>query len=374
VYFLRWTNGRDYGELGLYRWRPGARRVDTLLKTQDLLEDCSLLRERRQLLCSHESATTPRKFVTVDLRTYELRTIYDPNRNFQKLSFGAVTPLTWRDADGIEGFGHLVAPVEPSIRRPPLIIVQYRSRGFLRGGIGDLFPIHAFATRGFAVLSFHRPDDWELQRRVRSYAELERLEYVGQRERRRILSVLLEGIDVLYERGAIDRQRVGITGLSDGGETVAFGLIHAPECFAAAAAGWTAYSPSGWYLAGPKTQPLFVGYGLGFPRGDSQAQWQQLSLALNAERVRTPLLLQVSDQELLPELEAVAALEHYRKPVELYVFPDEYHVMVQPRHRRAIYLRSLQWFDFWLQGREAGDPLDPEQYLRWRALRARVEH
>jgi dienelactone hydrolase len=259
--------------------------------------------------------------------------------------------------------------VYTSGRRYPLIIVQYRSRGFLRGGIGDEYPIHVFSASGFAVLSFHRPDDWELQPLVRSYDELEARNHVDLRERRRILSVLLAGIDYLADLGIVDSRRVGLTGFSDGGETVGFALTSESQRFAAAAASWIAHSPTGWYVYGPKFQRVLSSHGLGYPRGPTAERWQRLSLALNAEHVMTPLLLQVSDQELLPETETFAALEAHGRPVELYVFPNEYHVKLQPRHRLAVYRRSLQWFQFWLQGIEAHDPMDADQYARWRTLR-----
>ena len=38
-----------------------------------------------------------------------------------------------------------------------MVVVQYDTRGFLRGGTGDEYPIQAFANRGYAVLSFRRP-------------------------------------------------------------------------------------------------------------------------------------------------------------------------------------------------------------------------
>lgn len=44
-------------------------------------------------------------------------------------------------------------------KRHPLIVTTYRSGGFLRGAVGDEFPIQLFAARGFAVLDFDAPPD-----------------------------------------------------------------------------------------------------------------------------------------------------------------------------------------------------------------------
>jgi hypothetical protein len=53
-------------------------------------------------------------------------------------------------------------------------------------------------------------------------------------------------------------------------------------------------------------------------------------------------------------------------------FPDEHHVKWHPAHRLAIYQRNLDWFDFWLRGRERGCAGCDAQYARWRDLRARA--
>jgi hypothetical protein len=79
--------------------------------------------------------------------------------------------------------------------------------------------------------------------------------------------------------------------------------------------------------------------------------------------------MQVADEEYVLSLEAFAALREQRRPVELHVFPDEHHVKWQPAHRRAVYERNLDWFDFWLSCREDPDPRKRAQYRRWNALR-----
>ncbi len=47
------------------------------------------------------------------------------------------------------------------------------------------------------------------------------------------------------------------------------------------------------------------------------------------------------------------ALKELGKPVELYIFPNEYHNKTQPMHRWNVYRRNVQWFQFWLQGFES---------------------
>lgn len=99
--------------------------------------------------------------------------------------------------------------------------------------------------------------------------------------------------------------------------------------------------------------------------------WAPYSLRMNAEKIATPLLMQLADSEYLTALESYVALRERHKAVEMYVFPDEYHVKWQPAHRRAVYERNLDWFDFWLQGYEDPAPAKRGQYERWRKMRDR---
>jgi dipeptidyl aminopeptidase/acylaminoacyl peptidase len=370
VYFLKWTNGDTYGPLGLYRWRLSSREPTEILITSDLLDGCSL--SQRSLICIHESSTRPSRLVAIDLVSGDMRVLYDPNPDFSKIEFGAVESFTWRNRNDVEGFGHLVLPprYDPT-KAYPLIVVQYRSAGFLRGGVGDEYPIHAFASKGMMVLSFDRPRHWPSYRASRSMAELNVKLWSGLTDRKFVLSVLDAGLEALEARGRIDPKRVGITGLSDGANTGVFALIHAPSRFAAASLSYTRWNPIYYYLAGPYVQGILDSWGLGNPEDPVSArQWREYSIALNAARISTPLLIQVSDAEFLTETQSFVELRRHSKPVEIYIFSNEEHIKVSPVHRYNIYKRNVQWFMFWLLEEEESDPVDVGQYERWRALRS----
>lgn len=369
ILFLRWLNGRNYGALGLFKWNLKTNDVSEILRTDDLLEGCAYL--RAHLLCSRETAITPRTIVSIALADSLTSTIYDPNPQFQSLAFGEVTPLSWKDRDGRSGFGHLIKPLGfvPG-RRYPLIVVQYRSRGFLRGGVGDEYPIHAFSSNGFLVLSFHRPDNWDLYTKATDVRELSRELWAGSSDLRDALSVLEAGIDTLEEMKIVDSAKIGITGFSDGANIAGYALIHAPRRFAAASLTWTHWNPITYYLSGPKAQRDYDDWGLREPSNEQAvAAWRDMSVGMNASKIRIPLLLQVSDNELLPETQTFTAFKRAGNPIEMYVFPNEYHVKSQPMHRYSIYKRNLEWFQFWLCDVEEPAGVDPLQYVRWRSMR-----
>ncbi|RYD46025.1 MAG: peptidase, partial [Sphingomonadales bacterium] len=102
---------------------------------------------------------------------------------------------------------------------------------------------------------------------------------------------------------------------------------------------------------------------------DDREYWKPISLSVNARRITTPILFQLADREVGLALESYGALREAGKPVEMRIYPDEYHNKVQPRHRLAVYERNIDWFAFWLRNTEDPDPGKQEQYARWRMLR-----
>src|SRR3546814_1841537 len=68
---------------------------------------------------------------------------------FAGLTLGVVKRIKLKSSLGIPACADVVLPTDyqPG-RHYPLIVVQYQSRGFLRGGTGDEFPVQLFANHG----------------------------------------------------------------------------------------------------------------------------------------------------------------------------------------------------------------------------------
>lgn len=361
VSFLRREG--DNAELSaVYDWRPRSGDVHRRLLTSDLLFGCEPA--TGGVACVRETATRPRHLVllTPNGKTH---VAFDPNPEFGKLRLGAVQRLPIRDAFGHSLFADLVLPVgyAPG-RRYPLVVVQYESRGFLRGGTGDEYPIQAFAGRGFAVLSMDRPRSVSFAPAARTFEEVERAKAKDFIYRRAIHSGIEIAIEALVRRGLVDPARVGLTGLSEGTSEVQWALIH-DKRFAAVAMSGCCWGP----LATPLTGLTTAGElrRMGYPWWtDPGAEnfWREVSVAVHASEIRTPMLVQASDDELLGGVDAFTALRAANAPADLLVFPGEHHVKWQPAHRLALYRRNVDWFSFWLQDREVGSDLP-----YWRELR-----
>jgi len=99
------------------------------------------------------------------------------------------------------------------------------------------------------------------------------------------------------------------------------------------------------------------------------ARYRKVSMALNASSVHTPLLINAADAEYIRDMQRVSTLRTLKKPVEMFIYPDERHEKNQPKHRYSIYERNADWFNFWLRDKEDPNPAKAEQYKRWRELR-----
>ncbi|CAN5421906.1 hypothetical protein BH09PSE4_BH09PSE4_11470 [soil metagenome] len=371
LWFLR-REGWARGRMALYQWTPATGLVRRAFVTDDVLHGC--VGAQDDLVCTRENASAPRRVVRIDPVTGLSRLIFDPNPEFAGIRLGPVRRLTWRNELGLEAWGDLVLPPDHhSGEKLPMVVVQYHSDGFLRGGTGDEYPIYLFAARGFAVLSVERPDFVEAAAdAARSRYGADALDTRRWAERRSLLSSLVTGVQLALKNAPIDPARVGITGLSDGASTARFALLNT-RLFAAAAISTC--------CTDPKTVMTYGGIAwadaqrkAGYPSAtqDDPAFWRPYSLATNASTMRTPLLMQLSDDEYLLGLESFTALREQHQPVEMYVFPDEHHIKMQPIHRQAVYERSLDWFDFWLNNHEEPDPRKRDQYARWRLLREEI--
>ncbi len=370
VRFFRWE-GKAKASTAIYDWNVGSGQVRRLYFTDDVLSSCTP--KAGSLLCLVDSSLQPRRLVRLDPANGARQTLFDPNPEFAHLTLGRPERLHWRNALGIDTIADLVLPVgyQPG-KRYPMVVVQYDTRGFLRGGTDDEYPIQAFANRGYAVLSFMRPAS-PAQPGAKDYEDAGRKDLEQFTDRRSVQSSLEDGVRIVVDRGIADPKRIGITGLSDGTSTVEWALIHS-SIFSAAAVSSCCWDPTWTAFAGPSFGKHFLAEGYPGALELNDPFWKDVALEANARRISTPILVNASEDEFLTAIETYAALREAGVPVDMFEYPGEHHARWQPAHRLATYRRSLDWFDYWLRGVRS-DASDRQPELKeWDRLRAEAAH
>jgi hypothetical protein len=185
--------------------------------------------------------------------------------------------------------------------------------------------------------------------------------------------VLPDAAKHLVDIGLVDESKVGLMGHSGTGRIVEQALLDSEFIYAAAIAvdyadeNYLQSALSGWaHLPGQAP-----------PFNEGLQAWLNGSPAFNAERIRTPLQLDVTSGgegfgTLLWGWETYSRLKYLQKPVDYYVLPDitkGSHTVQNPAQLLALQSRALDWWLFWLKAEESGAASRSVQFLDWRRLR-----
>jgi dipeptidyl aminopeptidase/acylaminoacyl peptidase len=370
VRFLR-TEGWANASTAIYDWNVRSGAVRRLYVTDDLLTNCTP--SAASLICLMHSSLVAGQLIRLDPESGRRELVFDLNPEIGHRTLGQVERLHFRNAFGVESVADLVLPVgyRAGIRYP-MVIVQYDTRGFLRGGTDDEYPIQAFANRGYAVLSFRRPQS-PSSKSAANFEELGRRDLERFADRRNVHSSLETAIKLAVDRGIADPARIGITGLSDGSTTVEWALIHS-KLFAAAATSSCCFDTTFVADVGPSASRHFLAEGYPGVLGRNDPFWKDVALEVNARKITTPILMNASEEEFTGALLTYTALREAGVAVDLFEYPDEYHARWQPAHRLATYRRSLDWFDYWLRGVRSSDPDRQSELREWDRLKREAGH
>ncbi|WP_164972211.1 Atxe2 family lasso peptide isopeptidase [Luteimonas sp. YGD11-2] len=312
---------------------------------------------RDALVCVAAQAIRPPRLISVDLTTGAAAELFDPNDALARdLGDGiSVRLMRWHDEHGREFTGQLYFARDKGEDAAPLFITYYLCPGFVRGGVGDEWPLISLAARGITALCIN--------------AAPYRIDAVERYDDG--LAAVRSAVELLASDGQIDRRRVGMGGLSFGAETT-FWVLMRSDLLAVASVGSPAISRQYYLLGSLRGEAFLAGLQRFWQAGgpeETPEQWRRLSPDLNLGTLRAPVLMQLPEQEYIHSLDY--AIPMLREGIaDLYVFPNEPHQKFQPRHKLAAYERNLDWFLFWLLGHEEDDPRKAGQYRQWRSMRS----
>lgn len=320
------------------------------------------------ILCVEAGATVPERLVRIDLDSGEAIVLDDPNSTLRKRHYHSVRALSWRDASGRRSDGVLVLPDGLATGPLPLVITTYRCRGYLRGGGAWVAPEQLLASEGIAAMCINT-----------NYAGWDNKDAKGNPialgAHKAYIEAISTIIDQLAGQGLIDRNRVGIAGHSFSSNMIAYAISHTALFKAAVMGGGFDIDRSSYMLNAPTNDSWrkanFQVMGLPKPTHDPDNVWDGIAPSRNAARVSAALLMELPESEFPPCLELYTSMQDFNVPVDMFIYPNEAHMVGnEPIHQYWRNRRSVDWFSFWLLGKEHRTPETDTQYDHWEMLRA----
>jgi dipeptidyl aminopeptidase/acylaminoacyl peptidase len=301
--------------------------------------------------------------VAVDTHTGEQRSIYDPNEQLDAVQLGEVRVYEWRDPQGRTHRGGLALPPHfRSDRRYPLVVQThgFDPDKFFRVGYSDTAnAARALAARDIIVLQAReaRPTGAESWRDATELG----------------MEVYLAAIDQLAAAGLVEPKQVGISGYSYTGWTATASIVHASDRFAAAVIANTDPVTFTGYFAGVDSAipRLYREASVGVaPYGEGLKLWSERVPSLASDRIQAAVLFSAADPwHLISTWDFYAAMRDQNKPVELQYLRSGQHNISKPLHKLAHQQMIVDWFEFWLAGKEQPAPEKVDQYRRWRQMK-----
>jgi hypothetical protein len=327
---------------------------------------------------TRESLNHPPQVFAVDPATAESRLVFDTNPHLmERFKLGRVERMSGSLSNGRHWIGQLIYPADYTAgTRYPLVIQSSYSHemgeesfaldniwGAAGMGLGPsmvpAYPGQLLATRNIAVLTLQvmhaapdssQDDDYQLA-----------FETLAKQ---------------LVASGIADPDKIGLSGFSRNGHWVEFTLAHSTFPFAAAIAADNV-DPSYFQAALTNWSEYSASMNDGPAFGDGLQKWLARAVGFNVEHIRTPLLMtgQCGGTEMIiAQWEILSRLRYLKKPVEMYMMPQAdthpSHTPQNPRQVLAVQDHAIDWFSFWLTGREDSSPQKAEQYRRWHAFQS----
>jgi dipeptidyl aminopeptidase/acylaminoacyl peptidase len=275
--------------------------------------------------------------------------------------------VIWNSSDGIQIAGWLV---QPEGKRPaqgwPLVTHVHGGPAF---AYPDAFapyfrfwpyPLEVYASHGIAVFL---PN----YRGTHSYGRA-----VATATSAQSAADIATGVEALVLRGIADPQRLGISGHSHGAVVGPLAMARARTFAAASFAEGVANAVVMYELMSDDANREIHDALLGASIYEDPRRYLEESPDLQFAGLHTAALFEGGARAAgLLMLGYPKAAARTGMPTELIIYPQTGHTIALPALQREAAQRNLDWFDFWLVGREDAAPSKAAQYARWRSAASR---
>lgn len=317
--------------------------VRDLYTGPDYLSGISLSPSRRGFGCLTE---TPERVPSAAIGSADIfspRSITGMGSAAPRLSTGRTEVVRWKSDRKWEIEGLLTYPVDyrPGKRVPLLVLIH----GGPAGAFGQtftgrtaLFPVAAFAARGYAVLS---PNVRGSTGYGKKFQDQNHRDWGGSDYRD-----VMSGVDHVIKLGVADPERLGIMGWSYGGYLSGWAITQTHR-FKAASFG--AGVSNGISQTGTTDIPSArLNYFDAWPWDDPQIYLSRSPL-MHARNVTTPTLIMHGEQDhrvpIQQSYEYYHALKRCGVPVKMLVLPRQAHGPSEPKMLFRVMNTNLDWFD-----------------------------
>jgi dipeptidyl aminopeptidase/acylaminoacyl peptidase len=250
-------------------------------------------------------------------------------------------------------------------RRYPLVVQThgFQEQEFLVDGpyrSTTAFAAQALACSGFVVFQAgDNPGAWTLDEHTAD----------------NFADAYADGIQLLVRRDIADARHIGLIAFSHTGLAAVELLATHPDLLEAATiadAGWWGYVQN-LLLFDDEGGPQILEQTGGVAPVEKLGAWLDMNPLYKIGKAKAAIRIEANGPtSLLNTWEHYVLLQRSNRPVEYIYFPAGSHNLRKPAERYASEQGNVDWYQFWLRGSEAGEPVLPGQYNRWRSLRERL--
>jgi len=285
--------------------------------------------------CAAEAYATP-------LGNLDPRPISDVNAEMNAIPIAKTETIRWTGAKGVEIEGLLTFPAgyHAGMRVPLLLVIHGGPAGvFVENlpGMASVYPVAAFAQRGFAVLRCNPrgSSGYGADFRASNYKDWGGADYED----------LMRGVDYVIDKGIADKDRLGVMGWSYGGYMTSW-VITQTDRFKAASVGAAVTNLVSFN--GTADIPSFLPDYFGGEFWHDAATYLDHSPVFQTKNVKTPALIQHGDADVRVPItqghEYYNALKRQGVEVRMIVFPRQPHGITEPRMLLKAMQTNLDWF------------------------------
>ncbi|GAP34299.1 hypothetical protein ISF6_4474 [Piscinibacter sakaiensis] len=296
---------------------------------------------------------------------------------FSTARWGSVRPFSWQDERGVAYTGGLLLPPgHDASRRYPVVLQTYGfdPRNFyldgsnLADGFSSGYAGRAFLAEDILVLA--------LPHSLRMPGEAPEVAVRHDRA----AAMVRSAIGALVSRGLADPERIGLMGWSIWGEHV-LNLLTFHDLPVRAASLLDGDSNSLFAMTvvtghSDYAYRRFEATNGGTPYGEGLARWVAKDPSLHTDCIRAAVRIENYGPSSKINWDIYGLLRRQYKPVEKVDIPGGAHALAHPLERMVSLQGNVDWYAFWLAGKERREPLLRTetsetlraQYARWQEM------